>query len=285
MLEHGDVPESRGSGGKEWSIRILAISDALGETAETVAKAAASQFNSGRAEIRRFSHMKSREDLEQVLQTARESPGTVIVYTLVLPELRSFLRERALLLGIPQVDVLGPVLDMFASVLPGQPKLKPGLVHMVDEAYFRRVEAVEFAVRADDGKNPRDLPRADVILLGISRTSKTPVSMYLANRGYKVANVPLVPEVALPREMFQVEPGKIIGLIVDPLKLKSIRLERLKGIGLDGAPGYASLERVQRELVYAKEVFLRLGCRVIDVTNQAVEETANRVIGILEEKS
>jgi regulator of PEP synthase PpsR (kinase-PPPase family) len=109
--------------------------------------------------------------------------------------------------------------------------------------------------------------------------------MYLANRGYKVANVPLVPEVALIQEIFQLEPEKIVGLIVDPLKLKSIRLERLRSIGLDGAPGYASLERVERELAYAKEVFLRLGCRVIDVTNQAVEETANRVLKILEEKS
>jgi regulator of PEP synthase PpsR (kinase-PPPase family) len=154
----------------------------------------------------------------------------------------------------------------------------PSLLHRLDEQYFRRVEAIEFAVKYDDGKEPRGLLHADVVLIGVSRTSKTPVSMYLANKRIKAANVPIVPEVEPPSELFRISSRKIIGLTVQPQSLLQIRQERLKSLGLTTDAEYASLSRIQKELAYADRLMAQLGCSVIDVTNKAVEETASRVL-------
>lgn len=255
------------------------ISDSLGETAELVARAAISQFNSGQAEIRRVPYV-DRKALDEVLEQARRRKS-VIVFTLVLPELRQRMLEEARRHGILYVDIMGPVMDALARVMPKQPRLEPGLLHRLDDDYFRRVEAVEFAVKYDDGKDPRGLLRADIVLLGVSRSSKTPVSMYLAHRRYKVANVPLVPEIPLPEEIFQLPSGKVVGLTIKPQQLLGIRQERVKTIGLGGDARYASLERILEELEYADRTFRRLGCPVVDVTNKAVEETAHKVLEIL----
>ena len=168
-----------------------------------------------------------------------------------------------------------------AGRLGGTPSRQPGLVHRLDARYFRRVEAVEFAVRYDDGKDPGGILRADVVLLGVSRTSKTPTSMYLAHRQIKVANVPLVPEADLPDEIFQVSPRKIIGLTINPEILLQIRTERLKSLGLGSGSRYADLGRIIEELEYADRVYRRLGCTVVDVSQKAVEETANRILEIV----
>jgi regulator of PEP synthase PpsR (kinase-PPPase family) len=154
------------------------------------------------------------------------------------------------------------------------------LLRKVDEMYYRRVEAVEFAVRYDDGKDPRGITQADIVLVGVSRTSKTPLSMYLAHKRVKVANVPLVPEVAPPEELYKVERGKVIGLVIKPELLNNIRTERLKTLGLSGQASYANFERILEELEFADKIMKKLGCPVIDVTNRAVEETASKILEI-----
>ncbi len=256
------------------------MSDSIGETAEVVVRAAAAQYSAGHFEVRRFPLVDSPASVREVVLLAA-TEKSILVYTIVLPDLRRTLKEEAERQGVPAVDIMGPVLEAMEKVTPLPPKLQPGLLHRLDDEYFRRIEAVEFAVKYDDGKDARGVFRADVVLIGVSRTSKTPVSMYLAHRRIKVANIPLVPEVPIPEELDQVPPGKIVGLTVSPQQLLHIREERLKTIGLRADANYASLERILVELEYADSVFKRLRCSVIDATNKAVEETAIRVLEII----
>jgi regulator of PEP synthase PpsR (kinase-PPPase family) len=158
------------------------------------------------------------------------------------------------------------------------PKNQPGLIHALDHEYFKRVEAIEFAVKYDDGKNPWGLSKADIVLIGVSRTSKTPLSMYLAHKQLKVANVPLVPEITPPEELFRVPPHKIIGLLIDPYKLNEIRVERLKTMGLADDASYADVKRINEELEYARGIMRRIHCKIINVSNRAVEETAGMIL-------
>lgn len=260
--------------------RIYIVSDSLGETAERVAHGAAIQFeDSADIHVERVTHIADENGITGVIRRASEGPA-VIVYTLVRSELRQYLREQAEAAGILCVDVLGPVLDSLQKVLQVPPRLVPGLSHRLDQEYFNRVEAVEFAVKYDDGKDPRGIREADVVLLGVSRTSKTPVSLYLANHRLKVANVPLVPEVPVPHEVFTEGRPKAVGLIIDPDILMGIRRQRLKSLGLGSSAQYATLERIQKELEYSWEIFTLLKCPVIDVSNHAVEETASSVLEI-----
>ncbi len=219
------------------------------------------------------------ETLEEIVHQAQKM-GFMIAYTLVVDDLADYLKAEAEKAGVVCIDVLGPLIDAFKKVTSIEPKKEPGLLRKLDEMYYRRVEAVEFAVRYDDGKDPRGINLADIVLIGVSRTSKTPLSMYLAHKRIKVANVPLVPEVQPPEELFQAERGKVIGLTIQPEQLNHIRAERLKTLGLKGQASYANSERILEELDFANEVMKRLGCPVIDVTNKAVEETASKILEI-----
>lgn len=263
---------------------VFVLSDSLGETAELVVRAAAAQFNAGGVDVRRFGYIQSQEAIDMILKEA-QSRKSIVAYTLVKPELREYVRVQAGIRGIPSVDVLGPMLDALATVVPSEPRFEPGLKHRLDEEYFRRIEAVEFSVKADDGKDILSLPFADVVLIGVSRTSKTPVSLYLAQRVYKVANVPLVPEMPPPPELFRIPAEKIVGLTLSPEKLVKVRKERLRAMGLDENSSYADLTRILQELDYANQVFRQLGCSVIDVTDKAVEETANEVVETIKGRS
>lgn len=258
--------------------RIYIVSDSLGETAERVVHGAAIQFED-RATIRveKVSHVADVAGIERVVQRAADETAAV-VYTLVRPELRQHLHMVASRLGVPHVDVMGPVLDTLQEALGIAPQLVPGLSHRLDRDYFERVDAIEFAVKYDDGKDPKGVKDADVVLLGVSRTSKTPVSLYLANHRLKVANVPLVPEIPVPAEVFGVGRSKTVGLIIDPELLMSIRRQRLKTLGLGASAQYATMDRIMGELDYAWDIFSRLKCPIIDVSNHAVEETASRVL-------
>lgn len=255
------------------------VSDSLGETAEYVARAAASQFNSGRVEIRRVSYVVEEYQIEEIIAEAAQGP-CIIAYTLVLEHLKRRLVALAGERGIPTVDILGPMLEALSRITQASPRLEPGLIRRLDEDYFRKMEAIDFAVRYDDGKDPRGLLFADVVLIGVSRTSKTPVCMYLAHKRLKAANIPLVPEVAPADELWRLPRHKVIGLTIDPQLLYQIRQERLKALGLGANADYAKLDRIYRELEYAHGLMERLGCTVIDVTNRAVEETASRIIEI-----
>jgi regulator of PEP synthase PpsR (kinase-PPPase family) len=169
-------------------------------------------------------------------------------------------------------------MDQLLHFYECKPLYEPGLVRKLDESYFKKVEAIEFAVKYDDGRDPRGITRADIVLIGVSRTSKTPLSQYLAHHRYKVANVPIVPEVDPPEELFEVPASKCFGLKIDPDILNHIRKERLITLGLNDQASYATLKRIRYELEYFNNIAGRLGCKVIDVSNKAVEETANIIM-------
>ncbi|MBO8128653.1 MAG: kinase/pyrophosphorylase [Peptococcaceae bacterium] len=258
---------------------IYIVSDSIGETAELVARAAASQFNHGHVEIRRVPYVTHPEEIPEIVEEASGYPS-IIIFTLVLPGLKEALEEEAGRRGVPVVDIMGPVIKSLSQVLSYTPRLEPGLMRRVDEEYFRRVEAIEFAVKYDDGKDPRGIILADLVVLGVSRTGKTPLCMYLAHKRIKAANIPLVPEVMPPEELFQIEPYRIIGLTIDPEQLVTIRKERLRSLGLPDNADYAKRERVDKELAYAHDIYRRTGCHVVDVTSKAVEETAGLVFDL-----
>lgn len=259
---------------------IYVISDALGETAEFVSRAAAAQFVGVKTRIRRVPYVRDQAHLEDIMEEAATEQA-ILVYTLVLRDLREYLEQKAMERGLRTVDILGPLIGALAGQTGMDPTLKPNIIHRLDEQYFRKVEAVEFAVKYDDGKDPRGVLFADVVLIGVSRTSKTPLSMYLAHKGLKAANIPLVPEVDPPDELFSIRPRKVIGLTVRPELLNQIRTERLKTLGLGATADYANLDRIMRELEYARGIMKRIGCPIIDATGKAIEETASIVLEIL----
>lgn len=258
---------------------VYIVSDSIGETAEMVVRAAASQFNSGTMEIRRVPNISDCDTLDEVVHQAAGN-HFLVAYTLVVDELAAHLRQEAERHGVICVDILGPMIDAFKQISHIIPRREPGLLRKVDEMYYRRIEAVEFAVRYDDGKDPRGIELADIVLVGVSRTSKTPLSMYLAHKRIKVANVPLVPEVNPPEELFKAEKGKVIGLTIHHEQLNHIRTERLKTLGLKGQANYAHPGRIDEELDFSIRIMKKLGCPVIDVTNRAVEETASKILEI-----
>ncbi|OIJ16705.1 phosphoenolpyruvate synthase regulatory protein [Anaerobacillus alkalilacustris] len=255
---------------------VYVISDSVGETAELVVKAAASQFNHSNIDIRRIPYVEDEETIEEVVTLAQEV-NAIIAFTLVIPEKKQYLLELAEKAKVTTVDIMGPMINKLQDLTKKEPRYEPGLVHKLDEDYFRKVEAIEFAVKYDDGRDPRGIMRADVVLVGVSRTSKTPLSQYLAHKRLKVANVPLVPEVEPPSELFSISPKKCIGLTISPEKLNDIRAERLKALGLKAEANYANMERIRTELEYAEGIMNKIGCPVINVSNKAVEETANLI--------
>lgn len=262
---------------------IYVISDSVGETAQNVTKAALSQFSlQCDCEIRRFPYITDEKFLLEVLNSGK-SENAIIIYTLVNKHLSNETKKYCESENLSHVDLMTPLLKEIANKTNLKPKREPGIIRKLDESYFKRVEAIEFAVKYDDGKDPRGILKSDIVLLGISRTSKTPLSMYLANKNIKVANVPLVPEIPIPKEVFEINPNKIIGLTNTPEKLNEIRQERLKALGLSSSASYANLNRILQELDYAEEIMKKVGCPVIDVSNKAIEETAGIILDIIEE--
>ncbi|MCF7935389.1 MAG: kinase/pyrophosphorylase [Synergistales bacterium] len=263
------------------SLKIFVVSDFTGETAEHVARAAASQFGRGATTISRYKYVNTVERMQHVLEEAvAERP--VIICTLVDQQLRQEFVTKAQELELDLVDLLGPILDILESRLESPPLETPGLLRRMDEEYFRRVKAIEFAIKCDDGRSPELLSQADVIIIGVSRASKTPLSMYLAQKGFMVANIPLFPEMTPSEELFEVDPKRVIGLTIRSEKLMQIRRERLRVMGLEAdISTYAQWERIEEELRYAKNIFRRIGCPVLNVTNRATEETAQEIIDVI----
>lgn len=263
-------------------INIYAVSDSVGETAEQVARAVMRQFEVKDVNVKRFSFVSDKETIDNIIERANEE-NAFIVYTLVVEELRDYMEERIERYSLGSVDILTPVLVSLVKELGLPPKYEPGLLRKLDERYYKRVEAVEFAVKYDDGKDTRGILLADIVLIGVSRTSKTPLSMYLAHKNLKVANIPLVPEVSPPEELKKISSKKIIGLTLDIDNLNRIRRERLKAMGLKDSANYANMERILEELSYADGIMKRLNCKVIDTTNKAVEETATIILEYIQE--
>lgn len=259
---------------------ITICSDSVGETADAVTRAAVRQFEASEIKIKRYINIRNEEELRLLMEETSKTGGFV-AYTLVQPELRASIKEHAIRLNVRVVDIMGPMIQAIVDTFADQPKSKPGLQYRLDADYFQRVEAVEFAVKCDDGKDLSAILKADIILLGVSRTSKTPLSVYLAHKGKKVVNYPVVPEIQPPEQLYRKSLGQIIGLTMDAEHLLKIRSGRLKTMGLPVLSRYASLERIVEELEYAQSLFDRLGCPVIDVTDRAIEETAGLVMGMI----
>ncbi|HEY9677376.1 MAG TPA: pyruvate, water dikinase regulatory protein [Drouetiella sp.] len=256
---------------------VFTISDSSGETAEAVARAALVQFQPGRASIYRLPQVRSCQQLAGLVREVSHG-NAVIAYTLVLPEYRETLELEARKFNIPTVDLLGPLITRISSLTGTAPMFQPGRLHMLDETYFRRIEAVDFAIRFDDGKNPDGITQADVVLTGVSRTSKTPNCMYLAHHyGLKAANVPIVSGVEPPLALFQINPRKIVGLQIDPHLLQDIRTTRAQILGMPSTADYADPDRIRQEVRQAKKLFRELKCHVIDVSAKAIEETSSEI--------
>ena len=262
---------------------IYVISDSVGETAQQVARAAISQFSiNDNYEIRRFPYVVDKKFLMQILNSGKNEDA-IILYTLVNEELSNLTKEYCHKQNLSSIDLMSPILDKISNKINKNPKREPGAIRKLDESYFKRVEAIEFAVKYDDGKDPRGILKSDIVLVGISRTSKTPLSMYLANKHIKVANIPLVPEIPLPKELNSINPNKIIGLTNSPEKLNKIRQERLNALGLSKNANYANIERILQELDYSDSIMKKLECPVINVSNKAIEETAGIIMDLIKE--
>lgn len=260
-------------------LKLLIASDSVGETGENVARACLAQFNIPdiKEVMIRYPYIDSVETIDDMITVAQENDA-IVVYTMVKPDMKEYMEERMGTLGIPHIDVMGPLLNMLSENLEADPFYEPGLVHQLDENYFKKIEAIEFAVKYDDGKDVTGFDKADIILIGVSRTSKTPLSQFLAHKKYKVMNVPVLPEVTPPKELMSVDPRKCIGLVIDEDKLNKIRKERLQQLGLNDTAQYAKNERIQEEIKHFNTIINKIGCPVIDVSNKAIEETANEII-------
>lgn len=256
---------------------IFLLSDATGETAEKMTLAALSQFEYEHPRLVRVANVRNKSQIYQALDDALQHQG-LVVYTIVNRDLVRLVRDECDALGLPAIDLLSPLLSRLAAFFGRSPDQTPGLLHGVDEDYFRRIEAMEFTVKHDDGQEVRHLDQADIVLVGVSRTSKTPLSIYLSHRGWKVANVPLVPGVEPPQELLQVDPGKVAGLVIDPQRLVEIRAARMRNLGQDPRLAYADYDRVEEEIRFSRALFRRQPWIQVDVTGKAVEETANEVL-------
>ena len=262
-------------------LTIFAVSDSIGETSEQVAQSAASQFSED-VEVKRIPYVKSLEDVEEVMTEIKNYNYVMIVSTIITVNVREYLTQKCVENNISVVNVLGPIINIASSILKKHPKYNQGAMWKTDEAYFKRIEAMEFAIQYDDSKDYRGLKNADVVLVGLSRTSKTPLCIYLANKGIKAINIPLVPEVDVPKELFEIDKHKVFGLTINPLQLIEIRKRRLdKFHRIPSNIEYAGDARILEEFDFADKIIRKLGCRTIDVTQRAIEDTALIIINSL----
>jgi len=257
---------------------IYVISDSTGETGAKVVQAALLQFHHEQVSLRIFSNLRDRKALCDTVDRAA-AEGALVVYTLVRGEQRVIAHDRAAQYGVQAVDLMGPLMSRLGSWLDEAPVATPGLLHRLDEEYFHRIEALEFAVKNDDGKMPGNFKRADMVIVGVSRTSKTPVSSILAQRGYKVANLPLVMNVPPQKEIEEVNPRRVYALTIAPQTLHQIRRTRVERMGMQRGAEYADLGQIKRELAWARDYFRdHPDWTVVDVTRRAIEETASDIL-------
>jgi [pyruvate, water dikinase]-phosphate phosphotransferase / [pyruvate, water dikinase] kinase len=260
-------------------VELHIISDATGETATRLVAALEAQFPSQPFEEVRHPRVETVDDLYLAVERARGRPA-VVVYTIVKPELREAMRELCKRAKLHYCDILGPPLASIAKVSGQAARMTPGALKPLDSHYFQRIAAIEFAVKHDDGVGT-GLREADIVLVGVSRTSKTPLSMYLGYQGYKTANVPIVRGIEPPPQLFQVDPAKIVGLTIDASRLIEIRQERVRHMRASKR-AYAEFVEIYEELEQAEAVHRRLGCPVLDITELSIEETASRIVRLVE---
>lgn len=255
-------------------VTIFIVSDALGETAQRMTQAVMGQFpNLDEVTIKKFPFIKSEEDLRTILALAVEREA-IVVTTIVSRKYNEMAKAYTEKHHIQYVDYMTDFMNMVQEKTGVEPVSETGMIHKLDDDYFKRIEAIEYSVKYDDGKHFTDIGEADALILGVSRTSKTPLSMYLANKGYKIANIPLVPEVGIPDEVFKQKDLKVFGLTASPQYIMNIRTERVKVLGISGKATYNDLARIKKELAYAEEVFAKLNATVINTEYRSIEESA-----------
>jgi len=264
---------------------VMVISDATGETAERMVRAALLQYGDVPVNVRMYSRVRLEEEMERIVERAAELHA-LVVFTVVNSQARDLLWRLVERHNVEAVDLIGSRMAKLSTFLSAEPSGVPGLLHTIGEEYFRRIEAVEFTVKNDDGAEPRNLPKADLVLVGISRTSKTPLSTYLAQKGLRVANVPLVLGVDPPPELEQVQESRLYGLMIQPDALVRIRQARLKHLGMPQDSSYGTREHIEREIEYSRSIFRQHpSWPVIDVTNKAIEETAADILRLYKERN
>ncbi len=258
-------------------LNLFIVSDSVGDTALQLAHAVAAQFPRLTPRYRRYPFIQNEEKLTEALNDAKKDNG-IVINTLAIPDLAEIADDYARKIGVPCLDVFTPVIRAISKQFDEEPTGIAGSVHDLNETYFDRIGAIEFAVTYDDGKDPKGFLEADIVLLGVSRTSKTPLSLFLANRNLKVANLPLVPAAKIPEEIYQVDPKKIIGLTTDPQVLMEFRRQRMIAYGLNPDNNYSARTQVLDELEYANKLYAKLGCMVINTAHRSIEETATLIL-------
>lgn len=262
-------------------LTIYAVSDSIGETAELVAKSVASQFP-GNVIVKKIPYMKTAEDVNDFISKIDSNSKAMIISTIIMVDVKEFLVQRCVEKGIFVSNILGPGIGLASKLLDQQPEYIPGAIWNMDKEYYKRIEAMEFAIQFDDSRDYNGLKHADVVLIGVSRTSKTPLCMYLANKGIKAINIPLMPEVPVPQELYNIPSKKIIGLNINPFVLIEIRQHRMdKFNGLNSSFQYANDARILEELDYAEKIMKKTRCLKIDVTKRAIEDTALIIMNAL----
>ncbi|MCB9550006.1 MAG: kinase/pyrophosphorylase [Myxococcales bacterium] len=263
---------------------VFIVSDATGNTAERVVAAALKQFDASSVVAETFSHVRREQLIRDIIERAAGQEA-LVVHTMVDAAQRATIQQLCAEAGVKEVDLIGRLVAELAVLTSHEARMEPGGLHEVDDEYYRRIEAVEFAVRNDDGQHPRNLRKADIVLVGISRTSKTPLSTYLAQRGYKVANVPLVLGIELPAELKKIDSVRIFGLAIDPDALFRIRQARLQTLGMPADTAYGMRDHIDKEMEYARQVFdAHPDWPVIDVTDKAIEETAAELLALRKQR-
>ena len=261
-------------------LHLHLISDSTGETLENIAKAGLAQFDDVETIKHFWPMVRTEGHLDRVMDDVGKQPGLVL-YTLVDHHVRDRLEQRTRAMGLPAVSALDPVIDALSRMLGMEAKERVGAQHALDAEYFERVEAIQYTIAHDDGVGPESWNNADIILAGVSRTSKTPTSIYLANRGYKVANVPLVPEAPPPDILYELEKPIVVGLTTSPDRLVQVRRNRLLSLNQAPETDYVDQERVKAEVAFARRIFADNDWPVIDVTRRSIEESAAAILNIV----
>jgi [pyruvate, water dikinase]-phosphate phosphotransferase / [pyruvate, water dikinase] kinase len=260
------------------------VSDATGETLNTVARAATAHYSGYRAIEHIYALVRTAKQLTKVLSAIEREPG-IVLFTIVDKDLRHNLQLHCDRLAVPCISILDPVIASLAQYLNAESTPQIGRQHAMDAHYFQRIDALNFTMSHDDGQNLDDISKADVVLLGISRTSKTPTCIYLAQRGIRAANIPIVPQVPVPSQLLDLKGPLIVGLIANAERIAQIRRNRLLTLNETRESEYADPRRITDEIIFMKTLCSELDCPVIDVTRRSIEETAATVLNLLAEKA
>jgi len=264
-------------------INLHLVSDSTGETLSSVARATLSQFEAVESNDFIWSMIRTKLQLDRVIEAIKNKPG-IVLYTIMHDDLVEELRKECFKLKIPCIPVLSHIIAEFSNYLNENISHVVGRQHLLDGEYFSRVDAISYTITHDDGQSSWDLFEADVVIIGVSRTSKSPTSVYLSCRGYKVANIPFVSIQTMPNSLFELKKPLIVGLVINPEKLIQIRQSRLNALGNDIANNYTDIEAIKNEVAESRKLFSKLNCPIIDVTKKSVEETSARIIQLIQEK-